>query len=131
MSPVNDIFIIIALWLRGLLGPGGLNLDPSFVDVLMALIRAAGLGTFALLVFMLLTWVERKFDPLMQDRLGRNLAGPWGILQAIADGVKTMAKEDTTPAGADVHVFNAAPIVAGAAGMIGFAALPFRPKTRP
>ncbi|HEY4721472.1 MAG TPA: NADH-quinone oxidoreductase subunit NuoH, partial [Anaerolineae bacterium] len=126
---VNDIFIIIALWLRGLLGPGGLNLDPSFVDVLMALIRAAVLGTFALLVFMLLTWVERKVVARMQDRLGPNLAGPWGILQAIADGVKTMTKEDTTPAGADVHVFNAAPIVAGAAAMIVYAVLPFGPNT--
>ena len=95
----------------------------------MAFLRAAMLGTMGLLVFMLLTWLERKVVARIQDRIGPNLAGPWGLLQPIADGVKAITKEDTTPRGADVHVFNAAPIVAGVAAMLVYAVIPFGPDT--
>lgn len=127
LNPINDIFIIIALWLRGLME--SLGFAPDLINTIMAVLRAAMLGTLGLLVFMLLTWLERKVVARIQDRIGPNLAGPWGLLQPIADGVKAITKEDTTPRGADVHVFNAAPIVAGVAAMLVYAVIPLGPDT--
>ncbi|NTU64501.1 MAG: NADH-quinone oxidoreductase subunit H, partial [Chloroflexi bacterium] len=94
----------------------------------MAFIRALLLGTMALLVFMLITWLERKVVARIQDRIGPNLAGPWGLLQPIADGIKAITKEDTTPNGADVTIFNASPIVAGVAALLVYAVIPFGPS---
>jgi NADH-quinone oxidoreductase subunit H len=127
LQPVNDIFIIIALWLRQLMA--SLGFAPWLIETIMAIVRAATLGTVALLAFILITWLERKVVARIQDRIGPNLAGPWGLLQPIADGVKAMTKEDTTPAGADVHVFNAAPIVAGVAAVLVYAVVPLGPNT--
>ena len=127
MNPINDIFIIIAQALRDLMT--SLGFAGGLIDVIMAFLRAAMLGTLGLLVFMLLTWLERKVVARIQDRIGPNLAGPWGLLQPIADGVKAITKEDTTPQGADVHVFNAAPIVAGVAAMLVYAVIPLGPDT--
>ena len=124
--PGNDIFIALATWLRELML--SIGLAPDFVDVVMAFVRAAVLGTMALLVFMLITWLERKVVARIQDRIGPNLAGPWGLLQPIADGIKAITKEDTTPNGADVTIFNASPIVAGVAALLVYAVIPFVPN---
>ena len=124
--PGNDIFIALATWLRELMLAMGLA--PVFIEVVMAALRALTLGTLALLVFMLITWLERKVVARIQDRIGPNLAGPWGLLQPIADGVKAITKEDTTPAGADVTIFNASPLVAGVAALLVYAVLPFGPN---
>ncbi|MGH2593394.1 MAG: NADH-quinone oxidoreductase subunit NuoH [Anaerolineae bacterium] len=120
-----DIFSIIAEFLRTLLG--GLGLADWFVDLTMAIIRAAVLGTFGLLTFMLLTWVERKLIARIQDRLGPTYHGPGGVLIPIADGIKMMTKEDMVPAGADKWVYNLAPILIAAAALVVFAVIPFGP----
>ena len=56
-----------------------------------------------------LIWLERKIAARLQDRVGPNRAGPWGILQTLADIVKLLTKEDVTPDGADRISFNLAP----------------------
>lgn len=127
LNPINDIFIIIALWLRQVLA--SLGCAPSLIDTIMALLRVVTLATLGMLIFIVLTWLERKVVARIQDRFGPNLAGPWGLLQPIADAVKAITKEDTTPRGADVHVFNAAPIVAGVAAMLVYAVIPIGPDT--
>jgi NADH-quinone oxidoreductase subunit H len=72
-----------------------------------------------------LTWMERKVIGRIQNRIGPNRVGPWGIFQAIADAVKMLVKEDIVPDGADRPVFNLAPIlIAGAAGLL-WAVIPF------
>jgi NADH-quinone oxidoreductase subunit H len=124
--PGNDIFIALATWTREILL--SIGLAPIAVDIVMAFIRAAVLGTMALVVFMVITWLERKVVARIQDRLGPNLAGPWGLLQPIADGIKAITKEDTTPTGADVTIFNASPIVAGVAALLVYAVIPFGPN---
>ena len=123
--PGNDIFIALATWLREWML--SIGLDAIFVDIVMAVIRALTLAVIALVVFILITWLERKVVARIQDRIGPNLAGPWGLFQPIADAVKAMTKEDTTPAGADVHIFNAAPILSAVAAVLVYAVLPFGP----
>src|SRR5512135_1464746 len=126
MIPGNDIFIALATWLRQLMQ--SIGLAPAAIEIIMAFLRAAVLETMALLVFMLITWLERKVVARIQDRIGPNLAGPWGLLQPLADGIKAITKEDTTPAGADVNIFNASPIVAGVAALLVYAVIPFGPN---
>jgi NADH-quinone oxidoreductase subunit H len=124
--PGNDIFIALATWLRQWML--SIGLDVTFVDLVMALIRALMLAIVALVVFIVITWLERKVVARIQDRIGPNLAGPWGILQPIADAIKAITKEDTTPAGADVHIFNAAPILSAVAAVLVYAVIPFGPN---
>ncbi len=72
-----------------------------------------------------LTWMERKVIGRIQNRIGPNRVGPWGIFQAIADAVKMLIKEDIVPSGADRPVFNLSPVlIAGAAALL-WAVVPF------
>jgi len=75
-----------------------------------------------------LTWMERKVIARIQNRLGPNRVGPWGIFQAIADAIKLLVKEDIIPAGADRPVFNLAPILIFVPAALLWAVLPFGPR---
>ncbi|MCZ7544992.1 MAG: NADH-quinone oxidoreductase subunit H [Anaerolineae bacterium] len=57
------------------------------------------------------TWLERRFIAIIQARVGPNRAGPAGLLQPIADGIKLVFKEDITPSQADKVVFWLAPVI--------------------
>ena len=61
---------------------------------------------------MLMIWFERKVISDMQNRIGPNRAGPFGILQTLADGIKLFFKEDLFPSQADRFVFKLAPYLA-------------------
>ncbi len=74
-----------------------------------------------------LTWLERKIIARIQDRIGPNRAGPFGIFQAIADAIKMLTKEDITPTGADIIPFNIGPGLAAIASILIFAVIPFAP----
>src|SRR5260370_2473079 len=76
-------------------------------------------------VIMFLVYLERKILAFMQARLGPMRVGPWGLLQAIADPVKLMLKEDIVPAGADRGVFLIAPVIGVIAAFTAFALIPF------
>ncbi|MGQ9649718.1 MAG: NADH-quinone oxidoreductase subunit NuoH [Phycisphaerae bacterium] len=69
--------------------------------------------------------LERKVCAWLQDRVGPNRAGPLGLLQPIADGVKFLLKEDFTPATADRPLFFLAPCIAFTVAMIGLAVIPW------
>src|SRR5690606_41117974 len=58
-----------------------------------------------------MTYIERKVMAAMQDRIGPNRTGPFGLLQPIADGVKLLAKEDVIPDNADRRIFLIAPLI--------------------
>jgi NADH-quinone oxidoreductase subunit H len=95
------------------------------VDVTMAFVRAAIAAVLALVAFMILTWIERKGFGRFQDRLGPNLAGPFGLLQPIADAIKAITKEDITPTNADRVPYNLAPMLAAFAAIMVYAVIPF------
>jgi NADH-quinone oxidoreductase subunit H len=76
-------------------------------------------------VLMYIVYMERKVLAFMQARLGPMRVGPWGVLQALADPIKLMLKEDIVPAGADRTLFLLAPVISVAAAFTVFCAIPF------
>ena len=76
-------------------------------------------GLFAFTVLL-----ERKGLGRMQNRIGPNRVGPFGIFQPIADGIKSLTKEDIVPYSADGVVHFLAPVVLVVAVFLGFAVLP-------
>ncbi|MGQ9813619.1 MAG: NADH-quinone oxidoreductase subunit NuoH [Candidatus Roseilinea sp.] len=93
--------------------------------ILEALLKSAGILIVTLTGFAYMTWVERKFIGRLQARLGPNRAGPFGLLQPVADGLKLIFKESITPANVDVLVYFLAPIVAVVPALVLFAVIPF------
>jgi NADH-quinone oxidoreductase subunit H len=112
-------------WLGGLLD-WCLNWFPTAWRswVLVAVLVSVLLGVFASL-FALSTWLERKGLGRMQNRLGPNRVGPYGLFQPVADGIKMLTKEDIVPRGADGVVHFLAPIVLFAPLTLAFAVLPY------
>ena len=78
-----------------------------------------------MLSVMAATVLERKVAGFIQDRSGPNRVGPWGLLQIIADGIKSIIKEETMPAQAIQPFFVLAPVLAILPGTILFAVIPF------
>ena len=78
-------------------------------------------------LFSLMTWIERRALAFMQFRLGPNRAGPIGILQPIADGIKLFFKEESMPAAAEKWAFLAAPVLAVSTALLAVAVLPYGP----
>ena len=77
------------------------------------------------IVIMYIVYVERKVLAFMQARVGPMRVGPWGVLQAIADPLKLMLKEDIIPTQADKTVFMIAPVIGVMAALSVFAVIPF------
>ncbi len=71
-----------------------------------------------------LVLIERKFLARLQIRYGPNRAGPYGLLQPIADGLKLIVKEDIVPAAADRWIFLVAPVVVTLTALLMFAVVP-------
>src|SRR6187399_3316168 len=72
-----------------------------------------------------LVYVERKVCAYMQDRIGPNRVGPWGLLQVLADGLKFLLKEDIIPAHVDKFLFLLAPCIAVGTALLSFVVVPF------
>jgi NADH-quinone oxidoreductase subunit H len=77
-----------------------------------------------LVAVMLAIWFERKVISDMQNRIGPNRAGPYGILQTLADGIKLFFKEDLLPDQADRFVFRLAPYLALLPALLIFTIVP-------
>ncbi len=81
---------------------------------------------FVLVMIMVFIYIERKIVGRFQIRYGPNRAGPYGVLQPIADAIKVLLKEDIVPAKGDKWVHFMAPIVPFAAALMVFAVIPFQ-----
>jgi NADH-quinone oxidoreductase subunit H len=91
------------------------------------LIKSVIIVAFLLVGFAYLTLFERRVLAKMQVRIGPNRAGPWGLLQPVADGLKLIFKEELIPDKADRLVFILAPIITVVPALIVLAVLPFGP----
>jgi NADH-quinone oxidoreductase subunit H len=76
-----------------------------------------------------LIYVERKLSAYLQDRMGPNRVGPFGLLQSLADGLKFILKEDVIPRHCDRFLFMLAPMLAVLTTMLAFAVVPFGPTS--
>jgi NADH-quinone oxidoreductase subunit H len=95
------------------------------LDLLFQLLAAVAVALFLVVNALFIIWFERKISARMQIRRGPNRVGKFGLLQAMADTVKLIIKEDITPTAADRPVFRAAPYVALASTFLLFVVLPF------
>lgn len=73
---------------------------------------------------MFMVWFERKLISDMQNRIGPNVAGPFGLLQTLADGIKFFFKEDLKPKEADPLVFRLAPYLSAVTAFLAFTIVP-------
>jgi NADH-quinone oxidoreductase subunit H len=97
----------------------------GFEIFIEAAVKVVVAFTVALTLVMLIVWAERRLVALMQNRYGPNRAGPWGILQTLADGMKLMFKEALTPRRVEVGLYLAAPVLALVPALLIFLAIPF------
>jgi NADH-quinone oxidoreductase subunit H len=94
--------------------------DPGWIITIKAVI------VFAVCVVLTImsVWGERRIVARMQMRVGPNRVGKFGLIQALADGVKLALKEDLIPAAADKVVFVIAPIISATTAFMAFAVMP-------
>ena len=116
-NPLDQLFVLLKQWLVALLPVG---LQPLLSMVLSA---AAIIAVFASL-FAVTTLLERKGLGRLQNRLGPNRTGPFGILQPLADGLKMLTKEDIVPQAADQALHFLAPLVMVVPVLTAYAVLP-------
>ncbi|MGV1007566.1 MAG: NADH-quinone oxidoreductase subunit NuoH [Dermatophilaceae bacterium] len=112
------------------LAPTADNPVADFGDtpVWLSLVKAVLLFVYLLLNTLLVIWFERRVIGRMQQRPGPNRNGPFGLLQTLADGMKSMLKEDVTPANADRVIFTLAPLIAATMCFVSFAVIPLGDK---
>jgi len=87
-------------------------------------IKALLVFIFCVVLTLMSVWGERRLVGRMQERPGPNRVGPFGLIQALADGVKLALKEDLIPAAADKIVFVLAPIISATTCFMAFAVIP-------
>jgi NADH-quinone oxidoreductase subunit H len=102
----------------------GFGTDPWW----LVLIKAVFVFVFLVVMTLFAIYAERRVVGRMQQRIGPNRVGPFGLLQSLADGIKLALKEDIIPKAADRVVFVLAPIVSATAAFLAFAVIPFGPE---
>ena len=96
----------------------------DWTEVLIIAIKVVVTFGFLLVATLLLIWAERKILADMQNRVGPDRAGPWGLLQSLADGIKLFFKEQITPIRAETAVYLMAPVLALLPALLIFLVIP-------
>ena len=94
----------------------------------LTVLKAVFIIVFLILNVLLALWVERRTIGRMQTRPGPNVAGPFGLFQAIADAVKLLFKEDMWTRKADKFIYLLAPSISAFAAFSIFAVIPMGPN---
>ncbi|MEP6612145.1 MAG: NADH-quinone oxidoreductase subunit NuoH [Mucilaginibacter sp.] len=97
----------------------------GLADILIKFGLIVVIFLISLVIAMYSTYAERKIAAFFQDRIGPNRAGPWGILQPLADGGKMFLKEEIIPTNASPFLFIAGPSLAILTACIGSAVIPW------
>lgn len=74
---------------------------------------------------LVIVWLEREIAAGLQQRIGPEYAGPFGILQALADGTKLLFKENLLPSRGDTYLFNIGPAIAVISILLSYSVIPF------
>ena len=98
-------------------------MDVTFIGITFA--KIAGLLAVVLGIMNYSVYAERRISALIQDRLGPNRVGPFGLLQPIADAAKFLLKEDFTPAHVNTFYYWLAPCLAMIPAITTLAVVPF------
>jgi len=119
MAPdtIDQIFVITKHWLLG-------YVPAVFEPIASAILSVVPVLLAFPLLFAITTVLERKGLGRIQNRYGPNRVGPAGFLQPMADGIKSLTKEDIIPRDADHLVHLLAPIVMVLAAFLAYAVLP-------
>jgi NADH-quinone oxidoreductase subunit H len=96
------------------------------IQTILAIAVALG-GTLFVIAYLIL--LERKLSAWVQDRVGPNRVGPYGLLQPFADGLKFLFKEDVIPGHVDKSLFLLAPSISLFTTFLAFSVVPFGPQT--
>jgi NADH-quinone oxidoreductase subunit H len=119
-----DSVVVLAATTSGGADLGAFGQDPWW----LILLKCVVVFVFLMVTTLLMIWAERRVIGRMQQRPGPNRVGPFGILQALADGVKLMLKEDLIPAIVDKPLYILAPLVASIPAFLSFAVIPVGPE---
>jgi NADH-quinone oxidoreductase subunit H len=117
-----DLRMVGALWNQAWQNAG---ITPPLLTVINWVVAAVVLLLVGLNMVIGLIWLERKIAARIQDRLGPNRVGPFGLLQTVADALKLLTKEDITPTEADRITYNLAPALAVFHVLMTLAVIPF------
>jgi NADH-quinone oxidoreductase subunit H len=102
----------------------GFGHDPIW----LVIIKVVGVFVFLVVMTLFSIVFERKVVGRMQNRIGPNRTGPWGVLQSLADGVKLAFKEEIIPVLADKPVYWIAPVLSAVPAFLAFTVVPFGPN---
>ena len=97
----------------------------NWAEVGVVVLRVVLVFVLLMVATIINVWAERKILADMQSRIGPNRAGPWGILQTVADGLKLFFKESITPRKAELATFVLAPFLAVIPAFLIFMMVPF------
>src|SRR5512145_2085607 len=110
----------------------GIATWPSWAVVLLvAALPALASFTFMALGPLIYVYAERKISAFMQDRIGPNRVGPYGLLQTVADTVKLLFKEAIFPRKVDRKLFVIAPILVNVGAFMPFVVIPWGARLQP
>ena len=102
-----------------------LGLDFQVTKILWLLISSLAVVIVAVLGVLVIVWLERKISAAAQQRIGPEFAGPLGLLQSLADGLKLVAKEEVIPAKGDSLLYILGPTLVLVPVILAYAVVPF------